>query len=188
MIERTWQYLNRKQERIRYVIIQAMNYKVTARRFRVNTVVVKDSKYYILRQHIFILASVIRHANLTFSAPTMASLATAYFSMLSHERHNFVKNIILNKKFVFWYSLQLLSGTFFILLRILRGIITNEHRTSYKLPLILIWFLSNTNFLGVVEVSALLGYEAHNILEERRPRTLDAGACVTPYCSFDLFW
>ena len=68
-----------------------MNYKVTARRFRVNTVVVKDSKYYILRQHIFILASVIRHANLTFSAPTMASLATAYFSMLSHERHNFVK-------------------------------------------------------------------------------------------------
>jgi hypothetical protein len=50
-------------------------------------------------------------------------LAVQYISTLSHTRRDFRKKV-LNTKFVFWLSLQLLSEIFLILRRIERDIIT----------------------------------------------------------------
>jgi hypothetical protein len=48
---------------------------------------------------------------------------------------------------VFWFSLQLLSKTFLILRRIQRVIITNVHRYSCKVPVILVRFYWNVYFI-----------------------------------------
>jgi len=48
---------------------------------------------------------------------------------------------------VFWFSLQLLSEIFLILGRIQEDIIINVHRSSCKVHVILVKFLSNLNFL-----------------------------------------
>jgi len=58
-----------------------------------------------------------------------------YFSTLSHKRHDF-REKLLNTKCVFWFSLQLLSETFFILRRIKRDVIMNVYWSSCKE-----WFL-----------------------------------------------
>jgi hypothetical protein len=47
---------------------------------------------------------------------------------------------LLNIICVFWFPLQLLSETFLILRRIQRDIIINVHRSSCKVPVILVRF------------------------------------------------
>jgi hypothetical protein len=47
---------------------------------------------------------------------------------------------LLNIKCVFWFCLQILSQTFLILRRIQRDIIINVHRSSCKVPLLLLDF------------------------------------------------
>jgi len=56
-------------------------------------------------------------------------------------------SVLLHIKCVFWFSLQSLSETLLTLRRIQEDIIINVHRSSCKLPFILVKFLSNLNFL-----------------------------------------
>jgi hypothetical protein len=64
---------------------------------------------------------------------------------------------LLNIKCAFWFSLQLLSETFLILRRIQRDIIINVHRSSRKVPVILVRFqwtwISLTDFRKNLEIS-----------------------------------
>jgi hypothetical protein len=54
---------------------------------------------------------------------------------------------LLRIKCVFWFSLPLLSETFLVLRRMQRDIIINIHRSSYKVPAILVRCWRNLNFL-----------------------------------------
>ena len=51
-----------------------------------------------------------------------------------------IEKKILNTKCVFWFSLQILSETFLILIRNERNMITNVHSSSRKVPVILVRF------------------------------------------------
>jgi hypothetical protein len=54
---------------------------------------------------------------------------------------------LLNIKCVFWFSLQLLPETFFILRRIQRDFSINLHRSSCKVPVIVVrFYLTRLNF------------------------------------------
>ena len=67
--------------------------------------------------------------------PSMACPALLHFSNLSHKRYDFRKKL-LNTKFAFLLSLQLLSEIFLILIRSKRDIITNVQSCSCKVPLL----------------------------------------------------
>ena len=76
----------------------------------------------------------------------VSSLALSYFSTLSHKRHDFGRTL-LNTKCVFWFSVQIVSKTFIILRRIEQDIIIMCIGHN-KVPVILLRFQSNLNFLG----------------------------------------
>jgi len=59
----------------------------------------------------------------------------------------FEKKNLLNIKYVFWFSVQILSETFLILRRNERDIILNVHMSLCKVPVILVRFYWNLNFL-----------------------------------------
>jgi hypothetical protein len=71
---------------------------------------------------------------------SIACLALPYISTFSHKRHDFRGGggTLLNIKFVFWLSLQLLAETFLTLKRIERDV--NVHTYSRKVPVILVRF------------------------------------------------
>ena len=75
--------------------------------------------------------------------------STQYFSTFSHKRHNFRGKKLLNTKCVFWFSLQLLSETFFILRRIERDMIQNAKWSACEVPFIIVRFWWNLNFLNI---------------------------------------
>jgi hypothetical protein len=83
-----------------------------------------------------ILALVIRHANRKFSALYYIAICGA----LPYFQHYLVDGAISGTLFniicVFLFSLQILSTKFLILRIILRDIIINVHRSSYKLIVI----------------------------------------------------
>ena len=68
----------------------------------------------------------------------MACLALQYFSTLFHKRNGF-RETLLDLKCVFWFSLQVLSGTFLILRRTELDMIKHVYRSSRKI------FLSQFN-------------------------------------------
>jgi hypothetical protein len=78
----------------------------------------------------------------------VACLAIQCFSTLSHKRHDFRGKKVIEQNIVFWFLLQLLSKTFLILRRIQQDITINIHRTSRKVPVIVVRLLWNLNFLG----------------------------------------
>jgi len=90
------------------------------------------------------VALVIQHAKrtrriiLTFVACT----SVLYFSTSNIHDTNLGK-CSLNTKCLFWFSVQLLSETFLILMRIRRDTVTNVHRSSCLLPFILIRYQWN---------------------------------------------
>ena len=63
-----------------------------------------------------------------------------HFSTLSHKWHDFGGGELLNIKYEFRVSLQLLSETYFILRRNERDVIENVHWSSCKVPFILVQF------------------------------------------------
>jgi hypothetical protein len=79
--------------------------------------------------------------------PCVACAALQYFSTCSYKRHDFRKKKILNIKYFFWFSLQLLSETFLILSRIKLDTIINVHKSSCKVPVVLLIFEWNLNSL-----------------------------------------
>jgi hypothetical protein len=74
--------------------------------------------YAYARAHVALLiqhATRMRHTVTSF----VTRLAPSYFSTLSHKQHDFrKKKKVLNLKYVFWFSLQLLSKTLLILRKI----------------------------------------------------------------------
>jgi hypothetical protein len=56
---------------------------------------------------------------------------------------------LLDTKCVFWFSLQLLSETFFILGRNERDMVKSVYRSSCKVPVIFVRFWRNLNFLDI---------------------------------------
>ena len=72
--------------------------------------------------------------------PPVTCLAVPYFSTLSHKRHDFRKEKVLEYKIFVLILYATLSETFLILRKIERGITTNVHKSSYKVPVILVRF------------------------------------------------
>ena len=67
----------------------------------------------------------------------MACLALHHFSTLSHKQHSIGGGII-ERKIVFWLSVQLLSETYLILRRTERNMIKNVYCSPCKIPVILL--------------------------------------------------
>ena len=69
--------------------------------------------------------------------PCVASLVPPHFSTLSYKRHGFQKKKPFNIKYVFRFSLQMLSETVLILKIIHRDIIINVKTSFCEVPLFL---------------------------------------------------
>jgi hypothetical protein len=87
---------------------------------------------------------------------SVSSLAQSYFSTVSHKGHDFGRKL-LNTKYVFWFSVQLLSKTFLILRRIEQDIIIIciGHNIKYQL------FLSDFNqtWIFLTDFQKILKYQ-----------------------------
>jgi hypothetical protein len=93
------------------------------------------------------LTLVIQHA-MRMSHIIVTCLTLPYISTLSHKRQGFrKKKTLLKIKVMFWLSVQLLSEIFLILRRIHRDITINVHRCSCKVPVSLVRFCWNLQFL-----------------------------------------
>jgi hypothetical protein len=76
---------------------------------------------------------------------SVACLAAPYFSTLSHKRHDFGKNVIEYKMCVLT-PYTTLSKIFIILIRIQRDAIVIVHRSSRKVPVIIVKTLMRREF------------------------------------------
>jgi len=96
-----------------------------------------------------ILVSVIQHdkgiVRITLSSGVLSGNTT--FVQYYLINCTILGKILMNIKRLFWFSLQYLSEIFLILRKIQRGIIINVNRSSCKVPVILVRFKINLNFL-----------------------------------------
>ena len=78
-----------------------------------------------------------------------------YSPALTHKRHDFRKRKLPNSKCVFWYYIQLLSETFFILTIIPLDMIKDVYWSSCKVRVILVIFyetwISSTDFRKILK-------------------------------------
>jgi hypothetical protein len=98
----------------------------------------KSSNYYIF----WLYVCKLRYAACVILTSVVCP-AVQYFSTLSHKRHDFRK-FLLNKKCVFWFSLQLLSEAFLILRGPEQDIIKNVKLSSFT-----VFFRYSCNILKV---------------------------------------
>jgi hypothetical protein len=88
---------------------------------------------------------------------SVACLALQYFSTVSHKRHDFRKKKSLNTKCLFWFSLEILSGTFLILIfpqYLTNGTIFGKKVIEHKMSVLIfsrnsVWNISHSNFSTV---------------------------------------
>jgi hypothetical protein len=99
---------------------------------------------------------------------SMACLTPVYFSILSYKRHDFRKKKLLNIKYVVWFSLQLLSVTFPILIVIEQGIIKNVIRVAVDVKYTL--FLSGFNKTLIFFTNFLKNTQNTKFYENRHSR------------------
>ena len=78
----------------------------------------------------------------------VACMALQHFSTLSDKSNGFRKKL-LDIKCVFSFPLQILPEIFLILRRTERDIITQVHRSSCKVPVVILRPPSNLNFLDI---------------------------------------
>ena len=128
-----------------------MWYNLTLRSSRVTIVVTEKGKllYYMC---VYSLISSIQCAWAILSS--VACPAIQCVSILYHKRQGFWKKKIFYIKCVSRFYLQIMSGKFLILRRIQRVIVINVQTSSCKVPIILVRFYSNLNFLD--------GFSKHN--------------------------
>jgi hypothetical protein len=90
---------------------------------------------------------------------SVAYPALQYFSTLFHKELDFrkKKNKLLGIKFMFRFSLQLLSETFLVLRRMQRDIIINIHRSLRKVPSLLSDF--NQTWIFSTDFRKILQYQ-----------------------------
>jgi hypothetical protein len=122
-------------------------YNVTLRRVRVTIVAVEKQKI-VKVMLVCTLALVTRHAKRMrrIILSSVACLAVPYFSTLSHKRHDFRKKIIEHKMCVSIVSTACFCNISHYKI-IQRDSVINVHRSSCKVPVILVRFLWNLNFL-----------------------------------------
>jgi hypothetical protein len=99
----------------------------------------KNNKYYTFR----VCVCGLRYPACNAHGPYCRLWPVWLYSIIPHYliKGTISEKKLLNMKGVFWFSLQLLSETFFILSRIERDIIKNVYLSSVKFPL----FLSDIN-------------------------------------------
>jgi hypothetical protein len=96
------------------------------------------NKYYILQNCVFAVLGIQREMHEHHIAICGLSSSTI-FSTLIHKWNDFRKKL-LNIKCEFLFSLKILCETFLILRKIQRDITINVHKSSYKVPIILVQF------------------------------------------------
>ena len=77
---------------------------------------------------------------ISFILPSVACLALQPFFTLAHKLHDFRGKTLLNIKCLFWFTVKILYETLHILRWLRRDIITNIHRSPYKVTVILVRF------------------------------------------------
>jgi hypothetical protein len=108
-----------------------------------------------------------------------------FFSTLPHKPHIFwKKKKLLNKIYMFRFSLQFLFETLRILRRILWEMIINVHRSSCKLPAILVRFQSNMNFLNIFSKNTQISNFTKIHSGEAELLQTDMTKLIVVFCNF----
>ena len=124
-----------------YITRGNVSRNVRLRRHQATILKWKNDKYYIFWVHVcsLICTACKAHSPYCVVFCRLSGSTMFFFSTLSYEPLAF-REKLLNIKCAFWFSLQLLSETFFILRRNERNYEMRVHRFSRKVPVIHVKF------------------------------------------------